>query len=145
MAAFKQCQIETIAMESIGVYWIPLFQMLERNAARRRAAAARLAQRKTPAVGQLGYGSGLAVKPPASMFQAYRHWCNENGIRYPLTSRLLARKLREEAGKTAEPANPSVFGAASNQRIHDQPPPGRMRSGQPDPLAARGAARAAGQ
>ena len=27
----KQCQIETIAMESTGVYWIPLFQMLERN------------------------------------------------------------------------------------------------------------------
>ena len=27
----KGCQIETIAMESTGVYWIPLFQMLERN------------------------------------------------------------------------------------------------------------------
>ena len=27
----KRCQIETIAMESTGVYWIPLFQMLERN------------------------------------------------------------------------------------------------------------------
>ena len=27
----KRCQIETIAMESTGVYWIPLFQVLERN------------------------------------------------------------------------------------------------------------------
>ena len=27
----KRCQIETIAMESTGVYWIPLFQILERN------------------------------------------------------------------------------------------------------------------
>ena len=27
----KRCQVETIAMESTGVYWIPLFQMLERN------------------------------------------------------------------------------------------------------------------
>jgi transposase len=27
----KQCQVETIAMESTGVYWIPLFQMLERK------------------------------------------------------------------------------------------------------------------
>src|SRR5262245_64206305 len=27
----KRCQIQTIAMESTGVYWIPLFQMLERN------------------------------------------------------------------------------------------------------------------
>ena len=27
----KRCQIETIAMESTGVYWIPLFQMLERH------------------------------------------------------------------------------------------------------------------
>ena len=27
----KGCQIETVAMESTGVYWIPLFQMLERN------------------------------------------------------------------------------------------------------------------
>jgi hypothetical protein len=109
MAAFKQCQIETIAMESIGVYWIPLFQMLERNAARRRAAAARLAQRKTPAVGQLGYGSGLAVKPPASLFQAYRHWCNENGIRYPLTSRLLARKLRERGWKDGRTGESKCF------------------------------------
>ena len=25
----KQCKIETIAMESTGVYWIPLFQILE--------------------------------------------------------------------------------------------------------------------
>lgn len=25
----KQCQIETVAMESTGVYWIPVFQMLE--------------------------------------------------------------------------------------------------------------------
>ncbi|MBD1846700.1 IS110 family transposase [Cyanobacteria bacterium FACHB-63] len=30
MAAWlKQCQIETVAMESTGVYWIPVFQMLE--------------------------------------------------------------------------------------------------------------------
>ncbi len=30
MAAWlKQCQIETVAMESTGVYWIPIFQMLE--------------------------------------------------------------------------------------------------------------------
>jgi transposase len=27
----KACQIQTVAMESTGVYWIPLFQMLERN------------------------------------------------------------------------------------------------------------------
>ena len=27
----KRCQIETVAMESTGVYWIPLFQVLERN------------------------------------------------------------------------------------------------------------------
>jgi transposase len=27
----KQCQIETVAMESTGVYWIALFQVLERN------------------------------------------------------------------------------------------------------------------
>ena len=27
----KRCHIETIAMESTGVYWIPLFQVLERN------------------------------------------------------------------------------------------------------------------
>jgi transposase len=27
----KRCQIETVAMESTGVYWIPLFQILERN------------------------------------------------------------------------------------------------------------------
>jgi transposase len=27
----RRCQIETIAMESTGVYWIPLFQVLERN------------------------------------------------------------------------------------------------------------------
>ena len=27
----KRCQVETIAMESTGVYGIPLFQMLERN------------------------------------------------------------------------------------------------------------------
>ena len=27
----KRCQIETIAMESTGAYWIPLFQVLERN------------------------------------------------------------------------------------------------------------------
>ena len=27
----KRCQTETVAMESTGVYWIPLFQMLERN------------------------------------------------------------------------------------------------------------------
>jgi transposase len=27
----KRCQIETVAMESTGVYWIPLFQMLEKN------------------------------------------------------------------------------------------------------------------
>jgi transposase len=27
----RRCQIETIAMESTGVYWIPLFQMLEKN------------------------------------------------------------------------------------------------------------------
>jgi transposase len=27
----KRCQIQTIAMESTGVYWIPLFQILERN------------------------------------------------------------------------------------------------------------------
>ena len=27
----KRCQVETIAMESTGVYWIPLFQVLERN------------------------------------------------------------------------------------------------------------------
>lgn len=25
----KQCQIETVAMESTGVYWIPVFQVLE--------------------------------------------------------------------------------------------------------------------
>jgi transposase len=25
----KECQIETVAMESTGVYWIPLFQILE--------------------------------------------------------------------------------------------------------------------
>jgi transposase len=25
----KSCQIETVAMESTGVYWIPLFQILE--------------------------------------------------------------------------------------------------------------------
>ena len=28
-AWLKQCQIETVAMESTGVYWIPLFQILE--------------------------------------------------------------------------------------------------------------------
>lgn len=28
-AWLKQCQIETVAMESTGVYWIPLFQVLE--------------------------------------------------------------------------------------------------------------------
>ena len=27
----KRCQVETVAMESTGVYWIPLFQVLERN------------------------------------------------------------------------------------------------------------------
>jgi len=27
----KACQIQTVAMESTGVYWIPLFQMLERE------------------------------------------------------------------------------------------------------------------
>ena len=27
----KQCKIRTIAMESTGVYWIPVFQILERN------------------------------------------------------------------------------------------------------------------
>ncbi|HEY5769709.1 MAG TPA: transposase, partial [Terrimicrobium sp.] len=27
----KGCQVETVAMESTGVYWIPLFQMLEKN------------------------------------------------------------------------------------------------------------------
>src|SRR5215472_5179971 len=27
----KECQIQTVAMESTGVYWIPLFQMLERE------------------------------------------------------------------------------------------------------------------
>ena len=27
----KSCQVETIAMESTGVYWIPLYQMLERK------------------------------------------------------------------------------------------------------------------
>ena len=41
----------------------------------------------------------------ACLFPAYRPWFGENGIRYPLTSRLA--------------------------RIHDQPPPVRMRSGQP--------------
>jgi transposase len=25
----KQCRIETVAMESTGVYWIPVFQVLE--------------------------------------------------------------------------------------------------------------------
>jgi transposase len=25
----KRCQVETIVMESTGVYWIPLYQMLE--------------------------------------------------------------------------------------------------------------------
>ena len=25
----KKCQVETVAMESTGVYWIPLFQILE--------------------------------------------------------------------------------------------------------------------
>ncbi len=25
----KQCQIETVAMESTGVYWLPVFQVLE--------------------------------------------------------------------------------------------------------------------
>jgi transposase len=29
VAWLKQCQIETVAMESTGVYWIPVFQMLE--------------------------------------------------------------------------------------------------------------------
>ena len=28
---FKQCKISTVAMESTGVYWIPLYQMLERK------------------------------------------------------------------------------------------------------------------
>jgi transposase len=37
----KQCQIETIAMESTGVYWIPLFQMLERNGVEVRLVNAR--------------------------------------------------------------------------------------------------------
>src|ERR1700737_3068079 len=27
----KRCQVETIVMESTGVYWIPLYQMLERK------------------------------------------------------------------------------------------------------------------
>src|SRR5215472_11748990 len=27
----KECQIQTVAMESTGVYWIPLFQLLERE------------------------------------------------------------------------------------------------------------------
>jgi transposase len=27
----KACQIQSVAMESTGVYWIPLFQMLERE------------------------------------------------------------------------------------------------------------------
>ncbi len=25
----KQCRVRTVAMESTGVYWIPLFQILE--------------------------------------------------------------------------------------------------------------------
>jgi transposase len=29
VAWLKQCQIETVAMESTGVYWIPVFQVLE--------------------------------------------------------------------------------------------------------------------
>jgi transposase len=28
-AWLKQCGVETVAMESTGVYWIPLFQILE--------------------------------------------------------------------------------------------------------------------
>jgi hypothetical protein len=47
----------------------------------------------------------LLLSRHASLFQAYRHWYNENGIRYPLTSRLLAKKLRElgwKYGRTGE-------------------------------------------
>lgn len=29
VAWLKQCAVETVAMESTGVYWIPVFQMLE--------------------------------------------------------------------------------------------------------------------
>ena len=32
----KRCQVETIVMESTGVYWIPLDQMLERKGSRVR-------------------------------------------------------------------------------------------------------------
>jgi len=28
---FKDCGVTTVAMEATGVYWIPLFQMLERH------------------------------------------------------------------------------------------------------------------
>lgn len=29
VAWLKQCELETVAMESTGVYWIPVFQVLE--------------------------------------------------------------------------------------------------------------------
>ncbi|MEZ6086585.1 MAG: transposase [Pirellulaceae bacterium] len=28
--AYRECKIETVAMESTGVYWIPLYELLER-------------------------------------------------------------------------------------------------------------------
>jgi transposase len=37
----KECQIQTVAMESTGVYWIPLFQLLEREGLEVRLVNAR--------------------------------------------------------------------------------------------------------
>jgi transposase len=64
MAAWlKECDIETVAMESTGVYWIPVFQILEShglevklvNARLTSASAVSIAYPKRPSAGILRF------------------------------------------------------------------------------------------